>query len=121
MKLIADGLRQYFSLKESECKEYDLETGPAYMKRLIDSLSKPKDIELPNISQRSESWIVPESTEENEFGISVGLPLLEAIPEGLLICLRVESGRYNTLSETAKKWLLCTGNTFLPHKFWVKY
>ena len=103
--------------------QYELLEDEPLLSKLYGSLTADKAIDLPSVAMRDiqNNWVVPENPTETEAGISIGLPLLEAIPGDILVCLRVPSGRYQTKSETAKKWLICTQNEYLPHKFWVKY
>lgn len=124
IRVITDDFRLYFDLKESECKEYFIPTDVEYLSKQRDLLASPQSaFYSTNPSEKYDTnanWVIAEAT-ESETGIILSRSLLEAITANILICLRVESGRYHTTSELAKKWLICTGTTEIPKKYWVKY
>ena len=124
IKIITDDFRQYFELKDEECKSYSLEHDIKYLHRQWELLSsEPSAFYSTNPPEKYDTnanWVIAEAT-ETETGINLSRSLLEAITANILICLRVESGRYHTTSELAKKWLICTGTTEIPKKYWIKY
>lgn len=126
IKVILDQLRQYFSLTEAECKEYQIPEDVDFLQKQIQIASSSQaDFLLTTFDFVTQSslegkWIVTDGIElPNDIAISE--KLLESIPNGILICLKVESGQYHILSETATNWFLCTGQTTIPKQYWIKY
>jgi len=127
IKVITDGLRTYFNLSEEECKKYYIPTDIAYLEKMVSDLSKVPtrekllalDMPITQVDAFGK-WVVTETT-ETDLTIDLDLTLLKQIYGNVLICTKVESGRYHILSELAKKWFICTNSNNIPKRLWIKY